>query len=226
MLPGGENLTRDGNPRIRKRPYRATKKKPLRKNAWGKYTGNMLLSRACAARVIENIEHGGDRDDAIAAAGVTRQTFQRWESKAAQGIQPYKSFFDDLYEAVAKQKMEYVKKAHKIAMDGHGDLDALKFMVQHKWPQQFVITKKLEVTHEDANTPTPTELQDITALLRSGVTTASLPSSTTELTEAEYEEISDDDIDGDAYSEEDSGGGESESDSLSEVTEEHEIPPD
>lgn len=59
------------------------------------------LTLATGDAMLEHLRCGAFRGDACAAAGIAPRTFRKWERRAIDGEEPFRSFMDDVAQAEA-----------------------------------------------------------------------------------------------------------------------------
>ena len=89
-------------------------------------------------------------EHACAYAGIDSSTFRLWRQDAADGIEPFASFWPDVTKAEADSIIRRMSRIEKAAEEGNWTADA--WVLERKYPDKFGKRDRLEIS-ADNNQP-------------------------------------------------------------------------
>lgn len=102
---------------------------------------------ALVDRVCERILNGVHISTICKIEGIRRQTYQRWIRLGAEGIDPYRSFYERVRAAEAELEEKLTSAWMSGALD-EGDLKAIERFLSKRFPKNWKETKETVNKHE------------------------------------------------------------------------------
>jgi len=115
-----------------------------------------ILDETIRDRLIQAIKLGAFIEHACIYAGINSSTFRLWRKHAQSGLEPYKSFWEEVQQAESESIVRRIARIEKAGLDGSWQADA--WILERKYPDKFGKRDHLKV-EADPNAPVEVELQ-------------------------------------------------------------------
>ena len=115
-----------------------------------------LLDEQITERLLQAIKLGAFTEHACHYAGITSATFRKWRQNAMDGIEPYKSIWEEVNLAESEAIVRRIARIEKAGADGNWQADA--WVLERKYPDKFGRREKVTL-QADPNAPIEVELQ-------------------------------------------------------------------
>jgi len=117
------------------------------RNFFGLKKKNKFDDKEVIDRLVFALENASYIEDACAYAGITSATFRDWRNKAEAGERAFENIFKRIRDAEAICKVEMLRTI-KVAGE-EGNIRALQWIMERKYPSQFGETSKLQINTEE-----------------------------------------------------------------------------
>ena len=117
------------------------------RNFFGLKRKNKFEDEEVIDRLVFALENASYIEDACAYAGITSATFRTWRNKAEAGEEVFENIFKRIRDAEAVCKVEMLRTI-KVAGE-EGNIRALQWIMERKYPSQFGETSKLQINTEE-----------------------------------------------------------------------------
>ena len=115
-----------------------------------------LLDEQITERLLQAIKLGAFTEHACHYAGITSATFRKWRQNAMDGIEPYKSFWEEVNLAESEAIVRRIARIEKAGADGNWQADA--WVLERKYPDKFGRREKVTL-QADPKAPIEVALQ-------------------------------------------------------------------
>lgn len=117
------------------------------RNFFGLRKKNKFEDKEVIDKLVFALENASYIEDACAYAGITSATFRTWRNKAEAGEEVFENIFKRIRDAEAICKVEMLRTI-KVAGE-EGNIRALQWIMERKYPSQFGETSKLQINTEE-----------------------------------------------------------------------------